>query len=71
LNPVGAQLEAGHAERVRRDRNELSSMSRQTVDSDQVLADTDEQAESTAHDEVFVKGRNVEIPDHYRIYVSQ
>ena len=46
-------------------------MSRQTVDSDQVLADTDEQAESTAHDEVFVKGRNVEIPDHYRIYVSQ
>lgn len=46
-------------------------MSRQTVDSGQVLADTDEQAEPTPHAEVVVKGRNVEIPDHYRIYVSQ
>jgi ribosomal subunit interface protein len=50
-------------------------MSRLTVDSsralDQLPADTDEQAEPTAHAEVVVKGRNVEIPDHYRIYVSQ
>lgn len=46
-------------------------MSRQIVDSSQMLADTDEQAEPTAHAEVVVKGRNVEIPDHYRIYVSQ
>src|SRR5690349_18054988 len=50
-------------------------MSRLTVDSsrspDQLPADTDEQAEPAPHAEVVVKGRNVEIPDHYRIYVSQ
>src|SRR5579875_1427502 len=46
-------------------------MSRQTVDSGQVLADTDEQAEPTPRAEVVVKSRNVEIPDHYRVYVSQ
>ncbi|GBE65658.1 ribosome hibernation promotion factor [Mycobacterium sp. MFM001] len=46
-------------------------MSRQTVDSGQVLADADEQTEPTPHAEVVVKGRNVEIPDHYRVYVSQ
>ncbi len=46
-------------------------MSTQTVDSGQPLADTDEQAEPTLKAEVVVKGRNVEIPDHYRIYVSQ
>jgi ribosomal subunit interface protein len=64
-------LKVGHAQRVRRERNELSSMSRQTVDSGQLLADTDEQDEPTPRAEVVVKGRNVEIPDHYRIYVSQ
>jgi ribosomal subunit interface protein len=50
-------------------------MSRLTVDSsralDQPPADTGEQAEPTPRAEVVVKGRNVEIPDHYRIYVSQ
>ncbi|MGC2655209.1 MAG: ribosome-associated translation inhibitor RaiA [Mycobacterium sp.] len=46
-------------------------MSTQTVDPGQPLADTDEQAEPTLKAEVVVKGRNVEIPDHYRIYVSQ
>jgi ribosomal subunit interface protein len=46
-------------------------MSRQTVDSGQLLADSDEQDEPTPRAEVVVKGRNVEIPDHYRIYVSQ
>jgi ribosomal subunit interface protein len=46
-------------------------MSRQTVDSGQFLTDTDEQDEPTLNAEVVVKGRNVEIPDHYRIYVSQ
>jgi ribosomal subunit interface protein len=46
-------------------------MSRQTVDSGQLLADTDEQDEPKPHAEVVVKGRNVEIPDHFRIYVSQ
>ena len=49
-------------------------MSRQTVDSGQLLAerpaDLDEH-EPTATAEVVVKGRNVEIPDHFRIYVSQ
>jgi ribosomal subunit interface protein len=50
-------------------------MSRQTVDSGQLLdpaaADADEQTEPTPRAEVVVKGRNVEIPDHYRIYVSE
>ncbi|WP_192886918.1 ribosome hibernation-promoting factor, HPF/YfiA family [Mycobacterium sp. MFM001] len=41
------------------------------MDSGQVLADADEQTEPTPHAEVVVKGRNVEIPDHYRVYVSQ
>jgi len=45
-------------------------MSRLTVDSVPAL-DTDEQVEPTSNAEVVVKGRNVEIPDHYRIYVSQ
>jgi ribosomal subunit interface protein len=44
------------------------------VDSGQLLAeppiDIDE-SEPTAHAEVVVKGRNVEIPDHFRTYVSQ
>src|SRR6202000_58017 len=60
---------------VRREkRNELSRMSRLTVDSGQILdqppVETDAQ-EPTATAEVVVKGRNVEIPDHFRVYVSQ
>jgi ribosomal subunit interface protein len=55
-------------------------MSRQTVDSVQLLAElppeallpeADEQDEPTPRAEVVVKGRNVEIPDHFRTYVSQ
>jgi ribosomal subunit interface protein len=50
-------------------------MSRQTVDSGQVAAqlpvEADEQHEPTSQAEVVVKGRNVEIPDHFRVYVSQ
>jgi ribosomal subunit interface protein len=50
-------------------------MSRQTVEFDQLVADlpaaADEPDEPTLHAEVVVKGRNVEIPDHFRIYVSQ
>ncbi|HUO39050.1 MAG TPA: ribosome-associated translation inhibitor RaiA [Mycobacterium sp.] len=46
-------------------------MSSRSVDSEQFLADSDEQPEPAAKAEVVVKGRNVEIPDHYRIYVSQ
>lgn len=49
-------------------------MSRQTVDSGQLLAerpiDLDEH-EQTPRAEVVVKGRNVEIPDHFRVYVAQ
>jgi ribosomal subunit interface protein len=50
-------------------------MSRQTVEFDQLVAElpaaADEPDEPTPHAEVVVKGRNVEIPDHFRIYVSQ
>ncbi len=52
-------------------------MSRQAVDSGQLLAerpvDADEQDDTTTRveAEVVVKGRNVEIPDHFRVYVSQ
>ena len=50
-------------------------MSSRSVESGHVLASPDEhaaeQAESTPSAEVVVKGRNVEIPDHFRIYVSQ
>jgi ribosomal subunit interface protein len=50
-------------------------MSRLTVDSGQTLdqppADTTGPGEPTLSAEVVFKGRNVEIPDHYRIYVSQ
>jgi ribosomal subunit interface protein len=49
-------------------------MSRFTVDSGQILdqppAESAEPTELTTAEVVF-KGRNVEIPDHYRIYVSQ
>jgi ribosomal subunit interface protein len=50
-------------------------MSRPTVDSGQILDEApiaaDESIEPKTNAEVVVKGRNVEIPDHYRIYVSQ
>jgi ribosomal subunit interface protein len=75
-NPVGASFESRHAERVRREkRNELSRMSRLTVDSGQTLdqapVETDEPVEPTTNAEVVFKGRNVEIPEHFRIYVSE
>ncbi|MBW0016520.1 MAG: ribosome-associated translation inhibitor RaiA [Mycobacterium sp.] len=46
-------------------------MSRLSVDSVQVLDQTDEQAEPAPNAEIVFKGRNVEIPDHFRIYVSE
>jgi ribosomal subunit interface protein len=50
-------------------------MSRPTVDLgpalDQLPATTDEQVEPSPTAEIVFKGRNVEIPDHFRIYVSQ
>jgi ribosomal subunit interface protein len=49
-------------------------MSSQSVDSAQILApersDADDQA-PTAQSEIVVKGRNVEVPDHFRTYVSE
>jgi ribosomal subunit interface protein len=46
-------------------------MSSRPVETEQVLADLDEPVEPTSQAEVVVKGRNVEIPDHFRIYVSE
>lgn len=46
-------------------------MSSQSVDSDHILVDDDEQPEPTTTAEVVVKGRNVEVPEHFRVYVSQ
>lgn len=46
-------------------------MSSQSVDTLQMLADTDEQPAPIAQAEIVVKGRNVEIPDHYRTYVAE
>jgi ribosomal subunit interface protein len=50
-------------------------MSRLTADSGPILDEapvgTDEPVEPTTTAEVVFKGRNVEIPDHFRTYVSQ
>ncbi|MBX9638668.1 MAG: ribosome-associated translation inhibitor RaiA [Mycobacteriaceae bacterium] len=50
-------------------------MSRLAVDSDQVTdqesARADEQVEPKSSAEIVFEGRNVEIPDHFRTYVSQ
>jgi len=45
-------------------------MSTQSVNADQ-LTDSDESAETDSNAEVQVTGRNVEVPDHYRVYVAQ
>ena len=58
-------------QRVRtRNRNELPSMSTQSVNSLEFSAD-DDKLEPTANAHVQVTGRNVEVPDHYRVYVGQ
>lgn len=46
-------------------------MSTQSVDSDRIMVVEDEIPETEPHAEVVVKGRNVEIPDHFRLYVSE
>ena len=70
--PVGAiPLSAGHAKRATPMRNELLSMSSHSVDSDRTMVIEDETPEPTPHAEVVVKGRNVEVPEHFRIYVSE
>ncbi len=35
------------------------------------VAETGESAPQTVNADVVVKGRNVEVPDHFRIYVSE
>jgi len=42
-----------------------------TSQSAQMLVDPDEQPAPEPHAEVVVKGRNVEIPDHFRIHVAE
>jgi ribosomal subunit interface protein len=49
-------------------------MSSHSVDSDRTMVvedETPETPEPTLNAEVVVKGRNVEVPDHFRIYVSE
>lgn len=46
-------------------------MSSQSVDTDRTMVVTDETSEPEPRAEVVVKGRNVEIPDHFRLYVSE
>jgi ribosomal subunit interface protein len=45
-------------------------MSTQSVNADQ-LTDADESSDTDGSAEVQVTGRNVEVPDHYRVYVAQ
>ena len=46
-------------------------MSTNSIDSDQEMLVTDETPELETRAEIVVKGRNVEIPDHFRLYVSE
>jgi ribosomal subunit interface protein len=46
-------------------------MSIRSVDSDRSMIVEDDKPAPAPQAEVVVKGRNVEIPDHFRIYVSQ
>ena len=46
-------------------------MSSHSVDSDRTMVIEDETPEPAPNAEVVVKGRNVEVPDHFRIYVSE
>jgi ribosomal subunit interface protein len=46
-------------------------MSSHSVDTDPTLVVEDETPEPAPNAEVVVKGRNVEVPDHFRIYVSE
>src|SRR6476659_169405 len=53
-------------------RNELPSMSSHSVYSDRTsMVIEDEAPEPAPNAEVVVKGRNVEVPEHFRIYVSE
>jgi ribosomal subunit interface protein len=45
-------------------------MSTHSIDSDQATLIEDETPETEPRAEIVVKGRNVEIPEHFRVYVS-
>ena len=45
-------------------------MSSHSVDSDRTMLVEEETPEPAPTAEVVVKGRNVEVPDHFRMYVS-
>jgi ribosomal subunit interface protein len=46
-------------------------MSSHSVDSDPIMVIEDETPEPMPNAEVVVKGRNVEVPEHFRIYVAE
>jgi ribosomal subunit interface protein len=46
-------------------------MSSHSVDSDRTMVIEDETPEPAPNAEVVVKGRNVEVPEHFRLYVSE
>src|SRR5919106_1321847 len=46
-------------------------MSTHSIDSDRTMLVEDETPETELRAEVVVKGRSVEIPEHFRIYVSE
>src|ERR1700712_2801250 len=53
-------------------RNELRSMSTNSVDTKHTtMLLVDDEHEDAPSAEVVVKGRNVEIPDHFRLYVAE
>src|SRR5436190_1645814 len=53
-------------------RNELPSMSTHSVDTNRnTMLMTDDEHVDAPSAEVVVKGRNVEIPDHFRLYVAE
>jgi ribosomal subunit interface protein len=70
--PVGATPDKpGTLKRATRKRNESPSMSTNSVDLNRTVVAEGETPEPATNAEVVVKGRNVEIPDHFRIYVSE
>jgi len=53
-------------------RNELHPMSIQSVETDRsTMVAVDEEPNPTNHADIVVKGRNVEVPEHFRTYVSE
>src|SRR5262245_8893757 len=65
------QRKAGTLTRADAKRSELPSMSTHSIDTDHAMLVTDDTPESEPRAEIVVKGRNVEIPEHFRIYVAE